>query len=57
MENKKPVKKPYWYKTTIEECVLCGWSDKWRERMYTEKPKEVSQRYIFNQTACDTHFI
>jgi hypothetical protein len=47
----------YWYHFYIVECVLCGVCDEDRERRYTTKPKDKSDRYEYRQTACDCHFM
>jgi hypothetical protein len=49
-------KHKYWYHITYEECVLCGRSHTYRERMYTEKPDDYTKRTEFVQYACDEHF-
>lgn len=52
--EKKPVEKPkYWYKITIEECVLCGKQKKYKERVY----KITEAGTFFTQYACQEHFI
>ena len=41
MTDSKTEKKPkskYWYRFHITECVLCGSTDEWKERVY-DKPK------------------
>jgi hypothetical protein len=38
----------YWYLIITEECPVCGKSSVTRVRMYTEKPKDISERYNFN---------
>lgn len=53
----EPDKKMYWYMTTIIECVLCGHSDRYRERKYTLKPKNPCDRIKVVQTACGSHFM
>ena len=50
------MKKEYWYKFYIEECVLCWKQIKWKERQYTKKPKDSAKRYDFKQFACESHF-
>lgn len=40
-----PDEKPrYWYRITIYECPICGHSFEYRERMYTPKPVDRSER-------------
>lgn len=56
-EKEKKPKKGYWYKFYIEECVLCGCYEEWKERMYTPKPKDVMDRYERIETACGGHFL
>jgi len=46
----------YWYYITIETCVLCGKEYIYRERRYTERPKEYIDRHKFVEFACDRHF-
>lgn len=46
----------YWYMFYIEECVLCGHTNKWKERQLTVKPSDPSDRYQFKQFACCHHF-
>jgi len=41
--------KPYWYLTTINECPICGRQEVVKERMYTEKPVNPEDRFIFIQ--------
>lgn len=47
----------YWYKFFIEECVICGKTTEWKERQFTPKPKDASERYCYTQNACSTHFV
>ena len=49
---KKPRKRPYWYFQWIDECPVCGSSDKGRERRYTPKPNDPDQRFAFRQSGC-----
>jgi len=49
-------KRKYWYFTTIQECVLCGHVDKYRERKYTPKPKDQTKTFSYSQRACQSHF-
>ena len=37
-------KKKYWYKTTIYYCPICCRENVYKERQYTEKPKEYEKR-------------
>ena len=47
----------YWYKYYYNECVLCGHTDEWKERIYNEpKPEEYEKRHLYKQTACCQHF-
>lgn len=43
------MKKNYYYKTTIWYCPLCGKEDKFRERIYAKKPKDISKRIIIQE--------
>ena len=56
MKEKKK-KQKYWYKFYIEECVLCGCHEEWKEKMYTPKPKDIIDRYEHIETACGYHFM
>lgn len=48
----------YWYYTEIEECVLCGRSKSYKERIYDRpKPENPGDRIILRQNACYEHFI
>ena len=49
--------KKYWYYTEIWTCVLCGAETKYKERKYTPKPENSSDRIIYHEDACNTHFI
>lgn len=35
----------YWIKFTTRECPICGRGGEYRERQYTEKPKDPAERY------------
>jgi len=48
---------PYWYKTTVYFCVLCGRQNKYRERQYDPKPENPSDRTSWHQDACNEHFM
>ena len=39
------VNRPYWYLTTIEYCPVCGRETTYRERQYTEKPQDATERF------------
>ena len=41
--------KEHWYKITIHYCPLCGKEDKYRERIYGEKPKDHNERYVIKE--------
>ncbi len=59
MEKRKYVKKDnrkYWYYIITYECVLCGRYDEYRERRYTEKPKDYRDRHERKEYACESHF-
>jgi hypothetical protein len=43
------MKAPYWYLITIDECPVCGRNKTYRERRYTPKPVEPSERYSYEQ--------
>ena len=56
--DRAPVlKKKYWYYSEVEYCVLCGYERKYRERRYTPKPENPSERTVWRETACGTHFM
>jgi hypothetical protein len=46
----------YWYKFITYECVLCGKSDRYKVRMYNEKPKDIAERYEYNQVTCECFY-
>ena len=51
----KDVKRKYWYKFEIEECVLCGAGREIKYRVY-EKPS-IEEKYKFTEFACEYHFM
>jgi hypothetical protein len=53
MKRKKLPK--HYYDVYIEECVLCGRTDRWRERRRGKKPNDGSN-YHYKQNACSVHF-
>jgi len=54
-KKRKPLP-PHWYFTYHRECVLCGYTEITRIRMYTPKPKDPAKTYEFEQFACGCHF-
>ena len=39
-------KKKYWYMFHIRYCPVCGYEEKWKERVYDKpKPKDDNARY------------
>lgn len=55
--GEKPYKAPYWYYYTTYECVLCGRTERHKERKYTPKPENHMQRGEYHQDACEVHFL
>lgn len=56
-EDTQKIKRKYWIKFHIYECVLCGHTEEYRERIYDKsKPDNYNERYIYNQEACGHHF-
>ncbi len=51
------MKKKYWYLIEIRSCVLCGREQKTRTRQYSPKPKNPADRIIWEDKACDEHFM
>ena len=49
-------RRKHWYKLYTVECVLCGRSNVWRERMFGRKPAR-QKRYDYRQEACHDHFL
>lgn len=45
--SRVPIRKKYWYHTTIYECPVCGKSETIRERRFTPKPKVHTNRYKY----------
>ena len=35
----------YWYRVTTWVCPLCGSEDRYRERVYGEKPEDYAERF------------
>jgi hypothetical protein len=51
-------KRPYWYRYTHTECVLCGRGGTYKERVYDEpKPEEYWKRHIYEQYLCGDHYL
>ena len=46
----------YWYYTYTRECVLCGYTEITRTRMYTPKPEDPFKRWDYEQFVCGYHF-
>jgi hypothetical protein len=46
-----------WYYVTAYACVLCGHSEEYRERRWTQKPKDPAKRGEYHETACSSHFL
>lgn len=38
------MKKQYWYLTEIHVCPICSKEIKYKQRQYTEKPKDLNDR-------------
>ena len=49
---KKPRKRPYWYFQWIDECPVCGSSDKGGELPYTAEQHDPDQRVAGRQGCC-----
>ena len=43
------MKKTYWYKFIWKSCPVCGREQNYKERQYTEKPKEYETRHIYEE--------
>ena len=41
--------KPHWYFITLLECPVCASCNEYRERRYGTKPKDRSERFIYEQ--------
>ena len=41
------MKKKYWYKFYIGECPLCGRNQSYKERQYSDKPKNFQDRISY----------
>lgn len=37
--------KRHWYRIFIRECMVCGKTETWRERVYGRKPKTGTHDY------------
>ena len=42
----------YWYRVTVWVCPLCGREDRYRERVYTEKPEDYADRFQLIEGWC-----
>lgn len=41
------MKRKYWYRIYIGECPLCGRNKGYRERVYTPRPTNDQDRYVY----------
>jgi len=41
-------KRKYWYVTYIDECPVCGRSDKWRERVYEKPDSPIHYEQVYD---------
>lgn len=58
MKTKTKKRRPHWYRIYLDECVLCGRDEGYRERVYGKKPRDPSKRYVqLPQSACGGHFL
>jgi hypothetical protein len=55
MKKKRKKMASHWYHIIYEECVLCGLSGQFRERVYGKKPKDYQPDY--KQYVCCDHFL
>lgn len=44
---------PHWYKRFISECPVCGAGDEVRERQFTPRPDDPSERIEYDGMAYD----
>jgi len=51
------MKKKFWYFVEIWSCVLCDREQKIKTRQHTPKPKNIADRIMLRDMACDEHFI
>jgi hypothetical protein len=57
-KKKRGPKPGFWVKFHIHECVLCGYTEEFREHIYDRpKPKDPNERYEYHQEACWGHFL
>ena len=52
-----PTTTNYWYFTEVVSCVLCGKETRNKERRYTPKPDNPSERTVWREDACHNHFM
>ncbi len=52
MDSKKASKSKYWYKIDVYECLLCGVREEFRERKYTKRPTNRSDRLDYHESYC-----
>ena len=46
MTEAAPISKPtYWYRVFTFVCPICGREDRYRERVYDEKPEDYADRH------------
>lgn len=57
-ESPTKPKRDYWYEYFFSECVLCGAPSNYKYRVYDRpKPKNIQDRYHFDQYACSDHWL
>ncbi len=47
----------HWYFIDIYTCPLCGTGSEIRERRYTERPRNWTDRHKEHDSVCEHHFI
>ncbi len=43
---KKKIWRPYWIRTYVGSCPVCGREAGYKERVYGPKPKKIENRYV-----------
>ena len=57
-ERDRTMKRGYWYKHYVEECVLCDRITKWKVKIRgIPKPTDKAKQLHYEEVVCGEHFV
>jgi hypothetical protein len=57
-KKKSEAQQQYWYRFTHYECVMCGYCQTDKERVYDKpRPDRYEERHTYEQTTCSHHWL